>query len=62
MKVSLPKYIIFNIVRVWIKVTGSKLDYFNVLVVPTMRFGIGMTYVLRPIALTTVFEIGAQLY
>jgi hypothetical protein len=55
MRVILPKY--FYIVRVWLYLTVSKLD-FNVLVIPTVHFGLDMCNVLCPITLASVFEIG----
>jgi hypothetical protein len=51
----LPKYTFFDIVRVCFYLIVSKLD-FNV--IPTMHFGLGLTYVPCRIALTTFFEIG----
>jgi hypothetical protein len=57
MKVLLQKYIFFNSVRVWLYLTVSKLD-FNVLVIPIMHFGLGLTDVLCPFALTSIFDTG----
>jgi hypothetical protein len=54
----IAKIHLFDSVHVWLYLlTVSKLD-FNVLVIPTMHFGLGVTYDLCPFALTTFFKIG----